>query len=660
MSTIAIRPQGDSVDIVVTVSAVRVGGAIARHQLLADSIRWPFSVRTMWNLQPKRMNEWYVMGGLQIGTIPDSGSCTSSFTHDLIPNTAATQMIHGPNPMQAISTTGHCVTAGSRWIQGSEPFDTMAMPVIAIELGTTTEVPTNVDCEISGVLYIGNCRFGDQAYAEVTAVQVSSLDDSIFKPRTMNPSTIIDSNPYRMSEPVRMEYFAEDAASSRWMIVGAKPPVMTDEVHKVGRTTGWTASHRGLYSALVGSAERDDPDCPGNIVGNRDNRPAPGFGFSFFECVSHADIVVDGGDSGSPVFIKANDIQDDLEVILVGVIYGYDSWGTMFVPIDRVYAELLGQGYDWSPDFLRPVPVLRETDVLEADQGRQTLRAIFDSDDFSSVLYYEAALFRSLDGNVSTEVQGVGHILISGSAPRAPFNLSATEKLGKFTVAVKACTDAARTNCGGYGSHGALSYLYLPPAPQNVKKAGTGRTYVDLRWESVPYTDGYELEYKKTSSSEWLDRQGAVFSPEARISPPLECGTSYEFRVRANGDGTNYGDEWGEWSQVVLARTASCDNPHSPSFGVSNYSFSVVEGASTDSLVGTVSATDTDATDSVSYSVIGGNDDGKFAIGWSNGQITVAGDLDRSITDSYSLTVQASDGRWGTDTVTVSIAVTDA
>ena len=50
--------MGDSVDIVVTVSAVRVGGAIARHQLLADSIRWPFSVRTMWNLQPKRMNEW--------------------------------------------------------------------------------------------------------------------------------------------------------------------------------------------------------------------------------------------------------------------------------------------------------------------------------------------------------------------------------------------------------------------------------------------------------------------------------------------------------------------------------------------------------------------------------------------------------------------------
>ena len=69
----------------------------------------------------------------------------------------------------------------------------------------------------------------------------------------------------------------------------------------------------------------------------------------------YPDIVVDGGDSGSPVFIKANDIQDDLEVILVGVIYGYDSWGTMFVPIDRVYAELLGQGYDWSPDFLRPV-----------------------------------------------------------------------------------------------------------------------------------------------------------------------------------------------------------------------------------------------------------------------------------------------------------------
>ena len=51
-----------------------------------------------------------------------------------------------------------------------------------------------------------------------------------------------------------------------------------------------------------------------------------------------------------------------------------------------------------------------------------------------------------------------------------------------------------------------------------------------------------------------------------------------------------------------------------PEFATSTYSFSVAEDASTGSRVGTVSATDPDAGDTVSYDITSGNDSGRFSI----------------------------------------------
>lgn len=109
---------------------------------------------------------------------------------------------------------------------------------------------------------------------------------------------------------------------------------------------------------------------------------------------------------------------------------------------------------------------------------------------------------------------------------------------------------------------------------------------------------------------------------------------------------------------VAIAVTDVAENS-APSFGSSSYSFSVAEDAATSTAVGTVSATDSDEGDTVSYSVTAGNDAGKFAIGSSNGQITVAGTLDYETVSSYTLTVEASDGNDGTATATVAITVTD-
>ena len=74
--------------------------------------------------------------------------------------------------------------------------------------------------------------------------------------------------------------------------------------------------------------------------------------------------------------------------------------------------------------------------------------------------------------------------------------------------------------------------------------------------------------------------------------------------------------------------------------------------------VETVSATDP-TQDTVACSITAGNDAGKFDINGITGVITVAVELDYETAESYSLTVEASDGDGKTGTVTVGITVTD-
>ena len=96
-----------------------------------------------------------------------------------------------------------------------------------------------------------------------------------------------------------------------------------------------------------------------------------------------------------------------------------------------------------------------------------------------------------------------------------------------------------------------------------------------------------------------------------------------------------------------------------PAFSTSTYRFSVPENVAVGHKVGTVSATDPDAGDTVAYSITAGNGGGMFSMATSTGAVTVAKSLDYETTSSYSLTVKASDGHGGAATTTVSISVTD-
>jgi hypothetical protein len=77
--------------------------------------------------------------------------------------------------------------------------------------------------------------------------------------------------------------------------------------------------------------------------------------------------------------------------------------------------------------------------------------------------------------------------------------------------------------------------------------------------------------------------------------------------------------------------------------------------------VGTVVASDVDADDSLTFSIIGGNTGGAFAINNSTGEITVANSaaLDFETNPSFNLTIQVEDTGSLSDTATVTINLKD-
>ncbi len=194
-----------------------------------------------------------------------------------------------------------------------------------------------------------------------------------------------------------------------------------------------------------------------------------------------------------------------------------------------------------------------------------------------------------------------------------------------------------------------------PLAPPGLDASLTEDTF-SLSWTALAGADKYEPSYQIAGSGtawEALPETTAVSATHAPAGGPV-CSSAYEFRVRAHGDGFTYPTHWGPESTAESVATPSCP----PEFGQDSYTFEVAEDAAVDDPVGTVSATDPDQ-DTPTYSITAGNTGDVFAIGDETGAITVAAALDHDTTPSYTLTVEASDGKGGEDTATVTITVTD-
>ena len=185
-----------------------------------------------------------------------------------------------------------------------------------------------------------------------------------------------------------------------------------------------------------------------------------------------------------------------------------------------------------------------------------------------------------------------------------------------------------------------------PAAPANLATVPAA-TSVALTWDAVTGAVRYEVEVLASGAASWTSDADELTDATHTVVE-LRCGTSYEFRVRAYGDGVTHAAAWGVAAAPVTAATTACA---APVFDMASYRFTVLAGAAVDTLVGTVAATAADGA-TVSYTITAGNAAGAFAIDGVSGALTVAGTLDAA---GYTLTVSATDATGTSATVTVTV-----
>lgn len=198
-----------------------------------------------------------------------------------------------------------------------------------------------------------------------------------------------------------------------------------------------------------------------------------------------------------------------------------------------------------------------------------------------------------------------------------------------------------------------------PRAPRVTPVSGS-TTSVLVTWEE-PINEGPPIEYYKVDYSRADNRTGGFDSwtheriDRSTIITGLTAGTRYVVRVAAhNAEGT------GPWSSVGSGAPNRDTANRNPAFSGGSHSLSVAENTPPNTDVGApIAATDQDG-DPLRYS-LEGPDAGSFEIvsTGDGGQVRTVAALNHEEKARYSVTVRVTDGRGGSDAVTVTITVTD-
>uniref|UniRef100_A0A8C1T4G3 Protocadherin-15 n=1 Tax=Cyprinus carpio TaxID=7962 RepID=A0A8C1T4G3_CYPCA len=137
----------------------------------------------------------------------------------------------------------------------------------------------------------------------------------------------------------------------------------------------------------------------------------------------------------------------------------------------------------------------------------------------------------------------------------------------------------------------------------------------------------------------------------------LTVGRSYALTVRASDNGP--ASQRRSSITTVYIEVLPPNNQSPPRFPQLIYSLEVSEAMRTGATLLNIQATDRER-DPITYTILRGDPNNVFEVSQTSGLLLLAKTLDREITDHYTLTVTASDGKPdGTSTATVNIVVTD-
>ena len=203
-----------------------------------------------------------------------------------------------------------------------------------------------------------------------------------------------------------------------------------------------------------------------------------------------------------------------------------------------------------------------------------------------------------------------------------------------------------------------------PPSVPTVLTVTPGVESLSVSWTAPtgaamagkPPVNGYDVQYKLSSASGWTSHGHSGTGTSAQITG-LTAGSRYDVQVRAKNDEGDSG-----WTGAV-SRTPTAPAPgnSAPTFSDgASATRSVAENTVAAQSIGSpVAATDADSSDTLTYS-LGGTDANHFDIVTASGQLQTKSALDYEATkNSYSVTVTVTDGRSGSDSINVTINVTD-
>ncbi|XP_060602144.1 cadherin-23-like isoform X2 [Ruditapes philippinarum] len=179
--------------------------------------------------------------------------------------------------------------------------------------------------------------------------------------------------------------------------------------------------------------------------------------------------------------------------------------------------------------------------------------------------------------------------------------------------------------------------VYTSTLPENSNVGTTVTTVTATDSDSSPLT--YTIASGNADAVFRVETSGVIVVDNIANLDYDSSVKAYTLVVTAD-DGTNTGT-----TTVAVAVTNYNDN--APSYGATTSSTSTLtEDTVSDTAVVTVAATDADHghDGDVTYSITSGNTDGLFAVNPSTGDVTLVGALDRETTQTYTLTIKATDG----------------
>ena len=99
--------------------------------------------------------------------------------------------------------------------------------------------------------------------------------------------------------------------------------------------------------------------------------------------------------------------------------------------------------------------------------------------------------------------------------------------------------------------------LCIVSTPTSLKSTASTETSVSLSWKAVANAAAYKVEYRKSGSTSWLHAD-YVYSGASYTAPSLLCNTTYQFQVRARGNGKTYSTKYSDPSTSVSKKPGPC------------------------------------------------------------------------------------------------------